>query len=67
MKPAAIINQSAADGVIITLSVIGKLKASGDQSYVEKWLPAIREHKMSIIAFLSEAENDAAQNPTESL
>ena len=66
MKPAAIINLSAADGVIISLSVLGKLKASGDQTYVEKWLPAIREHKTSIIAFLSEAEGDPAEYPTNS-
>ena len=66
MKPAAIINQSAADGVIISLSVAGNLKVAGDQTYVEKWLSAICEHKMSIIAFLSVTENDAEQNPTDS-
>ena len=55
MKPAAIIDQSAADGVIISLSVAGKVKATGQQEHVDKWLPAIREYKMSIIAFLSNA------------
>ena len=64
--PAAIINQSAADGVIISLSVVGKLKASGDQTYVEKWLPAIREHKMSTIALLSDAGNNSGEYPTNS-
>lgn len=55
MTPTAILNQSVADGVIISLSVAGKVKVAGDQVHVDKWLPTIREFKMSIIAFLSNA------------
>jgi hypothetical protein len=65
MTPAKIINQSAADGVIISLSVAGKVKATGIQEHVDKWLPTIREYKMSLIAFLSDAETDASENRAE--
>ena len=58
MTPATIIKQSAAEGVILSLSASGNVKAAGDQEHVDKWLPVIREHKISIIALLSEAAND---------
>lgn len=62
MTPAAILQKSAADGVIIKLSADGALKATGDQQQVEKWLPAIREHKPEIIKTLSEAVTADEEN-----
>ena len=53
MTPAAILNQSAADGVILSLSASGTLKANGDQKQVDKWLPVIHDHKPALIALLS--------------
>lgn len=52
MNPTTIIEKSMADGVLLKLSN-GSLKATGDPSQVDKWLPAIREHKPGIIAALS--------------
>ena len=52
MNPTTIIKESMADGVLLKLSN-GLLKATGDPAQVDKWLPAIREHKPGIIAALS--------------
>jgi hypothetical protein len=53
MNPAMILNQSAADGVILSLSASGTLKANGDKKQVDKWLPVIRDHKPALVALLS--------------
>ncbi len=60
MTPAAIIKQAMADGVRIALSGTGTIKASGDQSAVNRWLPSIREHKPGIVAALREADPKSA-------
>ena len=59
MTPVQIIERAAADGVRIALSDSGKIKASGGQVAVDRWLPAIREHKPGIVAALQEVANDA--------
>lgn len=58
MNPVAILKQSASDGVILSLSATGTIKATGNQEDIEKWLPVIRENKSSIVAALSAAENN---------
>ena len=58
MTPVQIIERAAADGVRLALSPVGTIKASGDQVAVNRWLPAIREHKPGIVAALQEAAND---------
>ena len=67
MTPVLIIEQVAADGVRLALSAGGKIKASGDQGAVNRWLPIIRENKPGIVAALQAAENiviePAAANP----
>jgi hypothetical protein len=55
MSPATIIKQSAAEGVILSLSTSNNIKATGDQDQVNKWLPVIRAHKDSIILLLESA------------
>jgi hypothetical protein len=60
MTPAAIIEQAAAEGVSLTLSPSGTIKATGDQSAISRWLPIIKESKPAIIAMLSEPANDAS-------
>jgi hypothetical protein len=57
MTPEAIIEQVAADGVRLALSDGGKIKASGDQGAVTRWLPIIREQKPGIVAALQAAED----------
>ena len=53
MTPAAIIERAAADGVRLTLSAPGKLKAIGEQQAVSRWLPIIADNKLNILAVLS--------------
>ena len=49
----AILLQSLSDaGVQLTIGDTGKLKVSGDQSAVDRWLPDIRTHKPELIALL---------------
>ena len=63
MTPAAIIRQASADGVNLALSPAGTIKATGDGAAVNRWLPAIREHKPGIVAALQEAANGSPQSP----
>ncbi len=58
MTPAAIIRHAAADGVNITLSPAGTIKASGDRAAVNHWLPFIREYKHDLIAALRAANDE---------
>lgn len=55
MTPAQIIEQATADGVNLSLSAAGKIKASGEQEAVSRWLPAIHEHKPAVVKALLEA------------
>jgi hypothetical protein len=52
MSPATIIKEALADGVKLVLTNSGRIKASGDQSVVNRWLPAIQESKAEISAEL---------------
>ena len=58
MNPATIIREVAADGVALALSDAGSIKAIGEASAVNRWLPTIRKHKPQIVAAL----RDAARN-----
>ena len=64
MNPATLINQAEEDGVRLALSDTGTLKASGDKSHIDKWLPVIRAHKVGLIALLSFAANDTTPDLT---
>lgn len=60
MSPAAIIEATALDGVTLAVSAPGRLKATGEQVAVARWLPTLREHKAElIIALQSGAERKA--------
>lgn len=56
MTPQAIIEQVNADGIRLALSAGGKIKASGDQGAVNRWLPIIRENKPGIVAALTQGD-----------
>lgn len=58
MTPAAIIRDASADGVRLTLSPTGTIKATGDRAAVGRWLATIRENKGAIIAQLRTAAKD---------
>lgn len=59
MTPATIIEQATADGVNLVLSSSGSIKATGDPMAVNRWLPVFREHKVDIVAMLTNAANDS--------
>jgi len=58
MTAAAIIKQARAEGVELRLSTSGKVKASGDQDAVSRWIPIIREHKPEILRALQAANDE---------
>ena len=60
MTPATVIREAHVDGVILTVSDTGTLKANGDEAAVSRWLPAIREHKAEIIDALKVVASDTA-------
>ena len=49
MNTAELIEQATAEGVILALSPSGTIKATGDQSAVDRWLQVIRDNKPSIL------------------
>ena len=55
--PAEIIESAAADGVKLSLSAAGTVKACGDNTAVNRWLPTIRKHKPGILAALRASVN----------
>lgn len=59
MIPMAIIQQAASDGVNLTLTLAGTIKATGEDVTLARWLPIIREHKPSILLALHQAANCA--------
>lgn len=60
MSPATIINEAKADGVSLTISPAGTIKATGDSAAVNRWLPVIREHKAGIVEALKVGAGDTA-------
>lgn len=52
MNTAELIEQVTAEGVTLALTPTGTIKASGDQSAVDKWLPTIRDNKTGILCEL---------------
>ena len=55
MTPAAIIQKVAEDGVTLTATPSGSIKACGNGDAVSRWLPIIREHKPKILEALQDA------------
>jgi hypothetical protein len=52
MKPAALIREAQADGVMIELSPAGTLKVAGRAEVVHRWLPRLCQHKTEIVEAL---------------
>jgi len=53
MTPTTIIEQAAVDGVTITLTPAGKLKAYGPNDALGRWLSTLRDYKPAIIKALA--------------
>jgi len=62
----AIINQAKADGVQLSRSGRGTVKATGDAAAVDKWLPILRDRKAEINAALASDGRDAVDLLTRS-
>lgn len=58
MTPAAIIREAQTDGVTLSISPTGTIKASGDGAAVNRWLSVIREHKEGIVDALKVGAGD---------
>ncbi|MBK9520348.1 MAG: hypothetical protein IPO13_01705 [Rhodocyclaceae bacterium] len=58
MTPAAIIQSATADGISLSVSASGAIKAGGDPPKIARWMPVIREHKAAIIAALRVGAGD---------
>jgi hypothetical protein len=63
MTPATIIREAQADGVSLTLSPAGTIKATGDGAAVNRWLTVIRERKAEIADVLKVGAGDTAAEP----
>ena len=64
MTPSTILYDAQADGVRLSLSPAGTIKATGDSAAVSRWLPTIREHKPEIVEALQRAGNDQSGTGT---
>ena len=49
MTAEDILKLATVEGVSVALSSTGTVRVTGDQAAVDKWLPAIREHKPNIL------------------
>lgn len=58
MTPATLLRQLEADGVRLTLTPAGTLKAAGEQSAISRWLPVLRERKTEILTALADLAPD---------
>lgn len=52
MSPSEIIERASEEGVLLALSPSGSISARGDESAIDRWLPAIKQFKAGIIAEL---------------
>jgi hypothetical protein len=52
MTPADMIEQAALDGVTVTVTPTGGLKANGAQQAVDRWAPILRDSKAALLAEL---------------
>ncbi len=62
MTAAAILRDSASEGVSLSLSATGTIKVTGEQAAVARWLTTIKENKAGIVALLVET---ASEKPFE--
>lgn len=52
MTPATIIRKAQSDGVVLSLSTSGTVKAAGNPEAVQRWLGPMREHRAGIVVAL---------------
>ena len=65
MNPATIIEQTAREGVVLSLSASGNIRAKGRPERIEKWRATILESRGRLIELLSgSADDDTLGNNT---
>lgn len=52
MHPLKIIAMAEKDGICLSLTTAGKVKAIGNEAMLSKWLPTIKEFKLELIKSL---------------
>jgi hypothetical protein len=52
MSPSEIIERATEEGVLLALSVSGRVCAKGNQSAIDRWLPVFLQSKAAIVAEL---------------
>lgn len=52
MTPVEILERATVEGVSVSLSSTDTIRVTGDEAAVDRWLPAIRDHKPSILTEL---------------
>ncbi len=65
MTPATIIRDAQAEGVKVTLSPSGTIKAIGEGVAVNRWLTALRDYKTEIATMLKAGGQTAANDPEQ--
>jgi len=63
MTPDEIVRAAMEDGVLVTLSPIGTIKAIGEQSAVNRWLSILQENKVDIVLHLSDTNDTMTPLP----
>lgn len=63
MTPVTLINEARADGVSLTLSPSGTIKATGDTAAINRWLSTIRACKADIVEALQTRCESTATAP----
>ncbi|MFA6312640.1 MAG: hypothetical protein WCV99_12400 [Sterolibacterium sp.] len=53
MTPRQLLSLAQADGVMVALTAAGRLKLSGDQLAIDRWLGTVGQYSSQIIAELS--------------
>jgi hypothetical protein len=63
MTPRQLLDLAAADGVVLALTPSGRLKLSGDQVDVDRWIPVIRQYADAIVAELRAERQTTGTSP----
>lgn len=57
MNTAQIIGGAAKEGILLSVLPTGNISAKGEQSAIDRWLPAIRQNKAGIVLLLRSGAN----------
>ena len=56
MSAATTLHAATSDGVRLSITAMGKLKATGEAPVVERWAPQIKAHKVELLELLQKWE-----------